>query len=122
MNQHGKVQPIGGVNEKIEGFFDTCKAAGLTGRHGVLIPASNVKHLMLRRDVIETVAQGKFHIYPVGTIDEGMQLLAGIPVGERDEQGQYPEDSINGRVCARLSRLAKARREFSREEEGKETT
>ncbi|HWP46640.1 MAG TPA: ATP-binding protein [Candidatus Limnocylindrales bacterium] len=109
VNQHGQVQAIGGVNEKIEGFFDICKARGLTGKQGVLIPASNVKHLMLRQDVVEAAAAGKFHIYPVETVDEGIEILTGIPAGERDETGNFPQGSINQRVEARLIALAEKR-------------
>jgi lon-related putative ATP-dependent protease len=113
VNQHGEVQPIGGVNEKIEGFFDTCKARGLTDQQGVLIPVSNVKHLMLRHDVIEAVAKGQFHIYPVKTIDQGIELLTGVAAGEPDEEGNYPPDSVNGKVRARLAELAEKQQEFS---------
>jgi len=110
VNQHGDVQAIGGVNEKIEGFFDICRARGLTGEQGVLIPASNVRHLMLRHDVVEAVRAGKFHVYPVSTIDEGIELLTGLPAGERDANGQFPEQSINFRVEMRLIALAELAR------------
>jgi predicted ATP-dependent protease len=112
VNQHGQVQPIGGVNEKIEGFFEVCRARGLTGEHGVLIPASNVKHLMLHHDVVEAVAAGRFRIYPVETIDQGIEVLTGIPAGERDATGHFPQGSINQRVEARLMALADARQAF----------
>jgi len=112
VNQHGEVQAIGGVNEKIEGYFEVCKAQGLTGQQGVLIPESNVKHLMLKSEVVEAAAKGQFHIYPVRTVDEGIALLTGIAAGERDENGQFPPESINGRVDARLARLAERRHEF----------
>lgn len=112
VNQHGRIQPIGGVNEKIEGFFDTCNARGLTGGQGVLIPASNVQHLMLREDVIQAVKNGKFHIYSIEVIDDGMELLTGLPAGVPDEKGNYPEESLNGKVYARLTELAKKRSEF----------
>jgi lon-related putative ATP-dependent protease len=105
VNQHGEVQAIGGVNEKIEGFFDICKARGLTGDQGVLIPVSNVKNLMLRRDVVESVKDGNFQIYPVVDIDQGIELLTGIPAGISEEDGNYTENTINGRVQARLARL-----------------
>ncbi len=118
VNQHGQVQAIGGVNEKIEGFFDVCSARGLTGEQGVLIPASNVKHLMLREDVVKAVADGQFHIYPVEHIDQGIELLTGVTAGERDEQGQYPEGSINDLVEKRLAQLAEKRAELGAE--GKE--
>jgi predicted ATP-dependent protease len=122
VNQHGQVQPIGGVNEKIEGFFDVCQARGLTGRQGVVIPRPNVRHLMLRRDVVEAVAEGKFHIYPMRTIDEAVELLTGIPAGERDEEGCFPEGSINQQVESRLIELAEKQRAFSapQKEEGDE--
>jgi lon-related putative ATP-dependent protease len=112
VNQRGEVQAIGGVNEKIEGFFDLCHARGLTGEQGVLIPASNVKHLMLRRDVVEAVEAGRFHVYPVEMIDQGMSLLTGLEAGERDSAGKFPEGSINHRVEARLNALAQERAAF----------
>ncbi len=112
VNQRGEVQAIGGVNEKIEGFFDLCHARGLTGEQGVLIPASNVKHLMLRQDVVEAVEAGKFHVYPVETIDQGIALLTGLEAGERDGGGDFPEGSVNHRVEERLIALAEKRRSF----------
>jgi lon-related putative ATP-dependent protease len=116
VNQNGEVQAIGGANEKIEGFFDICKGRGLTGDHGVLIPASNVKHLMLRAEVVEAVRDGKFQIYPVETIDQGIELLTGVPAGERDGAGHYPEGTINHMVEARLADFAdKARRYAGRD-------
>jgi len=115
VNQLGQVQAIGGVNEKIEGFFDVCRAAGLLDGHGVLIPASNVKHLMLRRDVIEAVAAGAFHIYAVERIDQGIEILTGIAAGAPDAKGSYPPDSINGRVEARLAGFAEAARRFAQQ-------
>ncbi len=113
VNQRGQVQAIGGVNEKIEGFFDICQARGLTGDQGVLIPTANVEHLMLRQDVVEAAAAGQFHIYPVQTIDEGVELLTGIPAGELDEAGQYPAESVNGRIVTRLTSLAEKARAFA---------
>lgn len=112
VNQRGQVQAIGGVNEKIEGFFDLCQARGLTGDQGVLIPQSNVKNLMLRQDLVEAVAAGKFCIYPVETVDQGIELLTGVPAGEKDEEGNYPEASVNGRVIARLTEFAERQREY----------
>jgi len=112
VNQHGQVQAIGGVNEKIEGFFDVCKARGLSGEHGVLIPASNVKHLMLRQEVIDTAAAGKFHIHAVETIDQGIEILTGFPAGTRDESGKFPDGSINQRVERRLIEFAECARAF----------
>ena len=112
VNQHGQVQPIGGVNEKIEGFFDICRNRGLTSEQGVLIPASNVKHLMLRQDVVQAVEDGRFHIYPVETIDEGIELLTGMAAGKADDEGKYPPESVNGRVHTRLVKLAEKRQKF----------
>ncbi len=114
VNQHGQVQAIGGVNEKIEGFFDICNSRGLTGGQGVLIPAANIKHLMLRGDVVEAVASGRFDVYPVGTIDQGIEVLTGVPAGERDERGRFPDGTVNARVEARLQAFAAARRAFAR--------
>ena len=113
VNQYGEVQAIGGVNQKIEGFFDVCRImGGLTGRQGVLIPADNVQNLMLREDVIDAVRQGQFHIYPVDTIDEGIEILTGRPAGERGPDGKYPEGTINAAVEERLRKLAEAVREY----------
>jgi lon-related putative ATP-dependent protease len=113
VNQHGVVQPIGGVNEKIEGFFDVCAERGLTGEQGVLIPAGNTDHLMLRPDVVAAAKAGDFHIYPVETIDQGIGLLTGMEAGTRDEQGTFPEGTINGKVEARLHTFADRRRQFA---------
>ena len=107
VNQHGQVQAIGGVNEKIEGFFDICKARGLTGTQGVLIPTSNVQHLMLRQDVIAACADGQFAIYPIVTVDEGIALLTGRVAGLRGPDGTYPADSINGLIESRLRSFAR---------------
>ncbi len=118
VNQLGQVQAIGGVNEKIEGFFDICNARGLTGRQGVLIPAANVKHLMLRDEVIEAAAAGRFHIYPVETVDQGIALLTGVEAGERGKDGAFPPESVNGRVEARLIAFAEKARSFARPADG----
>lgn len=107
VNQHGQVQAIGGVNEKIEGYFDICHERGLTGDQGVLIPAANVKHLMLNQKVRNAVAEGKFNIYAISNIEEGIELLTGIPMGETDEEGVYPPDTISGKVQQRIEKLAK---------------
>jgi lon-related putative ATP-dependent protease len=114
VNQHGQVQPIGGVNEKIEGFFDVCRAAGLTGDQGVLIPASNVKHLMLRADVVEAAKKGLFHVWPIETVDEAVELLTGVPAGEKDAAGRYPEGTVNRRVDDRLATFAERARSFGK--------
>jgi lon-related putative ATP-dependent protease len=116
VNQLGQVQAIGGVNEKVEGFFDLCKARGLTGDQGVMIPSANVKHLMVRHDVIEAVSEGKFNIYPISTIDEGIEILTGMPAGVASEKeadkGQFPKGTINRLVADRLADLAAKRREL----------
>ncbi|MBI1730016.1 AAA family ATPase [Candidatus Acetothermia bacterium] len=105
VNQHGEVQAIGGVNHKIEGFFDICKAKGLTGEQGVMIPASNMKSLMLREDVIEAVRKKKFQIWSVSTIDEGIEVLTGVAAGKRGKDGKFPKGSVNGLVNERLLKL-----------------
>lgn len=112
LNQQGEAQAIGGVNEKIEGFFDICAARGLDGTHGVIIPAANVPHLMLRDDVVAAAADGRFRVWAVRTVDEALELLTGLPAGERDSDGCWPPDSVNGRVEAGLDGLAKAARAF----------
>ncbi len=106
VNQHGKVQAIGGVNEKIEGFFDICQARGLTEEQGVLIPASNVKNLMLRRDVVAAAQTGKFHVYPIETVNQGIEVLTGMVAGERDKNGRFPDSTFNALVEKRLVDLA----------------
>lgn len=106
VNQKGEVQPIGGVNEKIEGFFRTCKLKGLTGRQGVMIPVQNVLNLVLHDEVVEAIRAGRFHIWAVRTIDEGIAILTGVPAGAADESGQYPPDTVNGRVSRRLEEYA----------------
>jgi ATP-dependent Lon protease len=112
LNQKGEIQPIGGVNEKIEGFFDVCKAKGLTGTQGVLIPHQNVQDLMLRRDVVKAVAQGKFHVYPVATIDEGIEVLTGVEAGRSKEDGAFEEGTLNDLVDKELQRLAQGWKKF----------
>ena len=108
VNQRGEIQAIGGATTKIEGFFDVCRATpgGLTGDQGVILPATNVSTLMLREDVVEAVAQGQFHLWPVRTIDEGIELLTGLEAGRRGPDGAYPPDTVNGRVDRRLRELA----------------
>jgi lon-related putative ATP-dependent protease len=113
VNQYGRVQAIGGVNEKIEGFFDICRARGLDGEQGVLIPDSNVKHLMLREDVVQACAEGKFRIYAVSTVDEAIALLTGVPAGEPDENGVVPEGSINYMVAAQLAEMSVMRQSYA---------
>ncbi len=107
VNQRGQIQPVGGINEKIEGFFDLCRARGLNGEQGVLIPAANVKHLMLREDIVKAAGRGEFHVYPVETIDQGIELLTGMSAGEPDREGVFPEGTVNFRVQNQLAEFAK---------------
>lgn len=113
VNQLGQVQAIGGVNQKIEGFYDVCVALGVTGEQGVLIPASNVKHLMLRHDVVAAAAAGKFHVFPVQDVDQAIERLTGVPAGHRQANHQFPADTINARVEQRMIELADLRRRFA---------
>jgi lon-related putative ATP-dependent protease len=115
VDQYGRVQAIGGVNQKIEGFFDICNARGLTGEQGVMIPASNVRHLMLRKDVVEACAQGRFAIYPVATIDQGIEILTGMPAGEADADGEFPLGTVNREVVAKLKHHTRAAIRMARE-------
>ncbi|MGQ9600349.1 MAG: Lon protease family protein [Anaerolineae bacterium] len=115
VDQQGNIQPVGGVNEKIEGFFETCRRHGLTGEQGVILPAQNVVNLMLRADVRQAVAQGKFHLYPVRTVDEGLQILTGVPAGKRQEDGSYPEGTVHARVMERLAEIAENLKEKEKE-------
>jgi len=112
VNQHGEVQAIGGVNQKIEGYFDVCNAQGLTGDQSVMIPKSNVQNLMLKDEVVDAVREGKFHIYPIGSIDEGIEVLTGIPAGERQPDGSFPEGTIHYKVDQRLTQMASTMREY----------
>jgi len=112
VNQHGNVQVIGGVNEKIEGFFDICRARGLSGTQGVIVPAGNVKHLMLRQDLLVAVRQQQFHIYAVSDVDQAMELLTGLPAGTADNTGRYPPDTLNAAVQHRLDELSELRRRY----------
>ena len=98
INQFGEIQPIGGVNEKIEGFFDVCAHHGLTGIQGVIIPRTNVENLMLRADVVQAVEDGKFHIYAIDTVDDGIEILTGISAGKPNSKGEYPRGTINRMV------------------------
>ena len=123
INQKGEIQPIGGVNEKIEGFFEVCKANGLTGTQGVIIPHQNAQNLMLRQDVVQAVAEGKFHVYPIGSVDEGMTILTGIEAGAPREDGTFEEGTVNFLVDQELQRLAASWKSFAEtsEKETKET-
>ncbi len=113
VNQQGDVQPIGGVNQKIEGFYDVCKLNGITGKQGVLIPAENVDDLMLRDEVIEAVGAGRFHIYPVKTIEQGIEILTGVRAGKRNPTGKFEAGSIFAKVDARLHEMATTLKKFS---------
>ncbi|HZY05864.1 MAG TPA: ATP-binding protein [Anaeromyxobacteraceae bacterium] len=113
VNQLGEVQAIGGVNEKVEGFFDVCRARGLDGSQGVLLPASNVKHLMLREDVVEAVRADQFHLWAVENVDQGIEVLTGVPAGGRGPDGRWPEGTVNARVAARVAEMAERARAFA---------
>ncbi len=120
VNQHGQVQPIGGVNEKIEGFFEVCRARGLSGEQGVIIPARNTKNLMLHPDVVEAVKQGQFQIYEVHTVDQALTLLTGIEPGEANEEGDYPEGSLNAMAYDRLHEMTLIRQHYAEQAKEKE--
>lgn len=120
VNQNGEVQPIGGANEKIEGFYTVCKAKGLTGDQGVMIPESNIKDLMLKQEVVDAVKEGKFSIWAVKDVYQGIEILTGMPAGERDADGKYPENSVYGLVDARLVSLAEGLRDFGKGKNGTE--
>ncbi len=122
ISQKGEVQPVGGLNEKIEGFFDVCVTRGLTGDEGVIIPESNLRHLMLKQEVVEAVAAKQFSIYLVSTVDEALSLLTGMDAGVRDSEGVYPEESINGLIEASLLRFAEDLQAFERRKEDAEET
>ena len=118
INQFGEIQPIGGVNEKIEGFFEVCKHEGLTGSQGVIIPRTNVVNLMLKDEVIEAVENGLFNIYAIDTVDDGIELLTGMPAGRPDKKGQYPKGSVNYYVQQNLMEYYKDYVKFSKETHG----
>jgi predicted ATP-dependent protease len=120
VDQNGAIQAVGGVTRKVEGFYATCKAAGLTGRQGVLVPAANVHSLMLSDEVVKAVQEGSFHVWAVATIDEGVELLTGVPAGVADEEGAYPPDTVHGRAQARLAEYAERLRELAEGGEGEE--
>ena len=120
VNQKGEIQPIGGVNEKIEGFFKVCQAKGSTGEQGVLIPVQNVDNLMLSEEVVEAVDKGEFHIYPVSTVEEGIEILTGIPAGTLKADGTFPEGTVFARIATRLEQIRKVLKEEAEKEEEKE--
>jgi len=113
VDQFGRVQAIGAVNDKIEGFFDICNKRGLTGNQGVIIPASNVEQLMLRQDVVDASAAGRFHVHAVESVDEALELLTALPPGVPDSEGYLPEGSINALVAERLAYFAELRRAYA---------
>jgi ATP-dependent Lon protease len=113
VNQNGEIQAIGGINQKIEGFFDICRLKGLSGDQGVLMPRSNLRNLMLRPDVVTAVQEGKFHIYAVRTIDEGIEVLTGVAAGLRDHAGRYPEGSVNERVQKKLQQYSEQQKRLT---------
>jgi predicted ATP-dependent protease len=112
VNQKGEVQAIGGVNEKIEGYYELCKYRGLDGSHGVVIPESNVKNLMLKEEVVDAIKDGKFSVYPVKSIDEGIEVLTGVPAGKMKKDGSWPEDTVNSLAQKKLDELAKIAKEY----------
>ncbi len=120
MDQNGEVQPVGGINEKIEGFFDLCRIIGFNGSQGVIIPTRNVKNLMLKKDVVEAVKEGKFFIYPIQRVDEGIEIITGMQVGELKDDGTYPEGTINYLVVKRLTEISEALEKKKEKEEEKE--
>ncbi len=117
VNQKGEIQAIGGVNEKIEGFFEVCQALGLSGEQGVIIPASNVEHLMLKESVVAAVRAGQFHLWAIDSIDEGIEILTGVKAGARLPEGAFEEGSVFARVNARLQGLAESLAQFGQERE-----
>jgi predicted ATP-dependent protease len=116
MDQHGEVQPIGGVNEKIEGFFDLCKVRGLDGTHGVVIPRKNMSNLMLKKEVVDAVKNSTFSIYAIDRVEEGVELFTGIPAGELKDDGTWPEGSVNYLVMKRLDEIRQAYKDQEKKE------
>lgn len=113
VNQNGEIQAIGGINRKIEGFYDVCRVKGLTGDQGVLMPASNLRNLMLRADVVKAVEDEKFYIYAVQSIDEGIEVLTGVAAGTRNAAGKFPAGSINALVEEKLTHFAERQRQIN---------
>jgi len=107
VNQKGQIQPIGGVNEKIDGYFQICKMRGLDGSHGVMIPVQNVDNLQLSDEIVENVKNGLFHIYAVSTIEEGIEVLTGVPAGKKDKDGHFSAGTVNYLVYEKLKKYAK---------------
>jgi predicted ATP-dependent protease len=120
VNQLGRIQAVGGVNEKIEGFFETCRKRGLDGSHAVIIPADNVKHLMLRDDIVEAVESNEFTVYAAKHIDEALSILTGREAGERADGGEFEDDTVNRKVEDQLIAFARKRRQFAESAGGNE--
>ncbi|NPB09794.1 MAG: ATP-dependent protease, partial [Thermodesulfobacteria bacterium] len=120
ISQKGDIQPVGGVTKKIEGFYKVCKAKGFTGEQGVIIPKANVKELMLKDEIVQAVKEGKFHIWAIERVEEGIEILTGKPAGERQPDGTYPEDSVFYLVNKKLEEMAKKARELAKESEKKD--
>ena len=119
MDQIGDVQPVGGINEKVEGFFTLCNIRGLDGDQGVIIPRRNIKNLMLKNDVVDAVKEGQFSIYPIDRVEEGLEILTGMPPGDLKEDGTYPEGTINYLIVKRLTEISEAMKEKKEEEKEK---
>jgi predicted ATP-dependent protease len=120
VNQKGKIQAIGGVNQKIEGYFEVCKSKGLTGKQGVLIPRANLKNLMLKKEVVDAVKKGKFNVYQVATVEEGIEILTGVKAGTPDDEGNYPPETVFGRVQAKLKKYLQRYMKIKKEFEAKD--
>ncbi len=120
MNQYGEVQAVGGINEKIEGFFAVCKARGLNGQHGVLIPAANVKHLVLNSEVVEAVKDGKFQVYGISSVDQALEIMMDRKAGTLSKRGNFPRGSVNYKVLERLRDIADIGKEEEHEEDHKD--
>jgi predicted ATP-dependent protease len=117
INQYGEVQAVGGVNEKIEGYFRLCQARGLNGQHAAIIPAANKRNLMLKQEVIDAVEQGLFSVYAVASVDETLELLTGCLAGEANEEGLYPDNSINFKAISRLKEISDMATDDDKEED-----
>ncbi|MGD9132781.1 MAG: protein LonB, partial [Desulfobacterales bacterium] len=120
VNQKGKIQAIGDVNQKVEGFFEVCKEKGLNGQQGVMIPAANTQNLMIKKEVIDAVKQNKFHLYQVSTVEEGIEILTGVPAGKPDKKGIYPEGTVYGAVQNKLKYYQERFQEIKKESEDEE--
>ena len=122
VSQKGEIQPVGGVTRKVEAFFDICKHKGLNGRQGVIIPEKNIQNLMLKQEVIDKVKEGMFHIWPISTVEEGIEILTGMEAGTRQADGGYPEGTLFRKVDERLTKLAEIVKKFAKETEGQKSS